>query len=228
MDTAQGIDRLLQSVVSEGTGEDASRAPNARGKTGTSSDYKDAWFVGYTNRFIGAVWVANQYTDEDGTVRRGTMASVMGGDVAAPMWGRLMAAVIDQYGDEPLKRGQSLDEARRIAERDEQEAERVQRRRSSDDRVFDPIPESEGRRWAENSSSNPDSGPPVDRSPIEEQPDTEVDPPVGDVAPGTGDFIYMTVCEDTGLLITSACPYPTRLPYQRGTQPTTRCSLHRR
>jgi membrane peptidoglycan carboxypeptidase len=44
-----------------GTGKAAARIPNARGKTGTTSDYRDAWFVGYTDRYLAVVWVASEY-----------------------------------------------------------------------------------------------------------------------------------------------------------------------
>ena len=56
--TAYIMTSLLESVVKEGTGKrvKALQRPVA-GKTGTTNDLQDAWFVGYTPRFISGVWV---------------------------------------------------------------------------------------------------------------------------------------------------------------------------
>ncbi len=49
------ITELLQEVVTEGTGRAASAIEGAAGKTGTSQDYRDAWFVGFTPDLIAGV-----------------------------------------------------------------------------------------------------------------------------------------------------------------------------
>ena len=53
------VDEILQGVVRAGTGTRArrSRAATVAGKTGTTEDYGDAWFVGYTPQLVVAVWV---------------------------------------------------------------------------------------------------------------------------------------------------------------------------
>ena len=57
VDTAKTMTGLLQNVVTSGTGTGArlSKMP-AAGKTGTASDMKDKWFLGYTPYYVGAVW----------------------------------------------------------------------------------------------------------------------------------------------------------------------------
>jgi membrane peptidoglycan carboxypeptidase len=70
---------LLQAVVSEGTGK-AARLPNipVAGKTGTTQEYRDAWFIGFTPEIIVGVWVGN----DDNTPTN----KVTGGDVPANIW----------------------------------------------------------------------------------------------------------------------------------------------
>jgi penicillin-binding protein 1A len=69
---------LLQAVVKEGTGKAARLDRPVAGKTGTSQDYRDAWFVGFTTDFVVGVWVGN---DDDTP-----MKEVVGGDLPAKIW----------------------------------------------------------------------------------------------------------------------------------------------
>ena len=49
---------ILEEVVSRGTGGNAAIGRSAAGKTGTTDDEHDAWFVGYTPELVTAVWIA--------------------------------------------------------------------------------------------------------------------------------------------------------------------------
>jgi membrane peptidoglycan carboxypeptidase len=77
---------MLRDVVDRGTGT-AVRAAGFRGpaagKTGTTNDAADVWFVGYTPDLVGAVWIG---FDNPRTIFRGAT----GGTLAAPVWGRIM------------------------------------------------------------------------------------------------------------------------------------------
>jgi len=70
---------LLQGVVNEGTGK-AARLPNVpvAGKTGTTQEYRDAWFIGFTPDIVVGVWVGN---DDNAPTNR-----VVGGDLPANIW----------------------------------------------------------------------------------------------------------------------------------------------
>lgn len=57
----------------------------AAGKTGTSTNYNDAWFVGYTSQVVTAVWIGN----EKGAISLGKGRS--GGSVSAPVWGEFIS-----------------------------------------------------------------------------------------------------------------------------------------
>lgn len=82
------MNSMLADVVNRGTGYRARslgfRLP-AAGKTGTSDDYADAWFVGYTPNVVAGVWFGY---DTRRTVVRGAHA----GEIAVPAWARFMSA----------------------------------------------------------------------------------------------------------------------------------------
>jgi penicillin-binding protein 1A len=79
---------MMADVVNAGTGAPARsvgfRLP-AAGKTGTTNDYHDAWFVGFTPRLAAGVWIGY---DQPRTIIGGGYASLL----AVPVWGRFMAA----------------------------------------------------------------------------------------------------------------------------------------
>jgi penicillin-binding protein 1A len=81
---AGALSDMLLGVVSRGTGRRAALAEHAvAGKTGTSQDFKDAWFVGYTAHLIGGVWVGN---DDARPMRK-----VTGGSLPARLWHDVMS-----------------------------------------------------------------------------------------------------------------------------------------
>ncbi len=77
---------LLEGVIQHGTGRGAAIGRPAAGKTGTTSDYHDAWFMGYTPDLAAGVWVGN----DDNT----PMKKVTGGTLPAPIWRNFMTAAL--------------------------------------------------------------------------------------------------------------------------------------
>ena len=76
---------LLYGVITEGTGRSAALAGReAAGKTGTTQDYRDAWFVGFTPDYVTGVWVGN---DDNSPMR-----NVTGGTLPAAIWKDVMVA----------------------------------------------------------------------------------------------------------------------------------------
>ncbi len=93
--SARAIDEILREAVVHGTGRAASRIPNARGKTGTTSDYRDAWFIGYTDRYLAVVWVASAHYDERAhRWEYRPMKRVFGGTVCTRIWADMMEEVL--------------------------------------------------------------------------------------------------------------------------------------
>ncbi|MDU4962593.1 MAG: penicillin-binding protein 1A [Sporomusaceae bacterium] len=75
---------LMKGVLQRGTGAGANIGRPAAGKTGTTSDYHDAWFIGYTPDLVAAVWIGNDNNaDLDG---------ITGGTLPATMWREFMSA----------------------------------------------------------------------------------------------------------------------------------------
>jgi len=69
---------LLEAVVTEGTGRAARVNKRSAGKTGTTDEYRDAWFVGFTSDIVVGVWVGN---DDNSP-----MDKVAGGEIPAKIW----------------------------------------------------------------------------------------------------------------------------------------------
>lgn len=82
LETVQSINILLREVVTGGTGKRARKVKNARGKTGTSQNYRDAWFIGSNDRYTAAVWVGN---DDNSP-----MKEIGGGTLPAEIWADIM------------------------------------------------------------------------------------------------------------------------------------------
>lgn len=77
------LNDLLRGVVERGTGRAAQIGRPVAGKTGTTSDYRDAWFIGYTPDLISAVWVGN---DDNSPTKK-----VTGSGLPAQIWKSFMA-----------------------------------------------------------------------------------------------------------------------------------------
>ena len=74
---------MLESVIKEGTGyPNADIGRPAAGKTGTTSSFRDAWFVGYTPDLVAAVWIGNDHYER--------MNESYGGNIPARIWARFM------------------------------------------------------------------------------------------------------------------------------------------
>ncbi|MBN2080482.1 MAG: PBP1A family penicillin-binding protein [Spirochaetes bacterium] len=93
-ETAQVMISMMQSVISGGTGGAANPGRPAAGKTGTTNNWKDAWFVGFTPEVTTGIWV--------GYDKMGLSLGIgqAGGGVAAPIWGEYMRLALK---DEPVQ-----------------------------------------------------------------------------------------------------------------------------
>jgi penicillin-binding protein 1A len=81
-DVVGRMNEMLEGVVNGGTGGAARIGRPVAGKTGTTSDYRDAWFIGFTPELVAGVWVGN----DDNT----PMKKVTGGMLPAQIWHNFM------------------------------------------------------------------------------------------------------------------------------------------
>ncbi len=81
---------MLKGVLTRGTGTAARIGRPAAGKTGTTQEYRDAWFVGYTPQIVCAVWVGHPDAAREMKNVRGR--SVTGGSLPAQIWASFMKA----------------------------------------------------------------------------------------------------------------------------------------
>ncbi len=84
----QDLASMMQETIDEGTGQRARLPYLAAGKTGTSQDYRDAWFMGFSGRFAAGVWVGND--------NNSSMKAVTGGSLPAAIWKDVMMSAYSQ------------------------------------------------------------------------------------------------------------------------------------
>ena len=85
---------MLTGVIAHGTGKAAALPRPAAGKTGTTQEYRDAWFIGYTADLVAGVWLGN----DDNT----PMNKVTGGTLPAAAWHAFMLAATKGVPVKPL------------------------------------------------------------------------------------------------------------------------------
>ena len=94
-ETAYIMTDIMKAVIKEGTGI-LSNSLNSKariaGKTGTTNDYTDAWFVGYSPMVVTGVWIGKDDNTPLGDKESGSSA-------AAPVWKEFMSVALDKYND---------------------------------------------------------------------------------------------------------------------------------
>ncbi len=85
---------LMMAVVTEGSGKGAALDRPVAGKTGTTQDYRDAWFIGFTADYVMGVWLGN---DDDTPLNK-----ITGGTLPTQLWHNVMAAAEQGLPVRPL------------------------------------------------------------------------------------------------------------------------------
>lgn len=88
--TAAEMTKMMETVILSGTGRGANIGKPSAGKTGTTDDYKDAYFVGYTPDIVTGVWVGDDNNKQ--------MKGLTGGTVPARIWKDIMTVGTKEIG----------------------------------------------------------------------------------------------------------------------------------
>lgn len=227
--TAAMVTQMLITAVERGTGRRARmKGVQVAGKTGTSQDKKDVWFMGYTPDLVTGVWCGN----DDNSPMRGR--GVAGGLLCAPIWKQFMTVAVKKFGGrhkfvevkiDPLK-APPVDDLTQIEASTEgiwvnicTETGRratpycpsVQRKRFPPDAELPPLCDVHGRVFM-NAPPSPSTA-------------ASTGTPFSS-ATSSPHTVTVTVCTESGRLATPYCPSTKVETFPAGAAPTTRCNLH--
>ena len=90
INTAATMTSIMKTVITSGTGRAADIGKPAAGKTGTTDDSKDAYFIGFTPDVVTGVWVGNDDNSQ--------MGGITGGTIPAKIWHDIMVVATEPYG----------------------------------------------------------------------------------------------------------------------------------
>ena len=79
------IKKLLREVVKNGTGKNANVGEDVLGKTGTSQNFRDAWFIGFNDDYVIGIWIGND--DNSAT------SKITGGSLPAQLFGEILKKI---------------------------------------------------------------------------------------------------------------------------------------
>jgi penicillin-binding protein 1A len=144
INTAATMTAIMKTVIQSGTGRAANIGKPAAGKTGTTDDCKDAYFIGYTPDVVTGVWVGNDDNSR--------MGELTGGTVPAKIWRDVMLVATAPYGNtdfeypeimlKPFKAPSvsviTQSEARKAWE-EKEEQERLEKERKEHPELYVPV-----------------------------------------------------------------------------------------
>lgn len=84
-DAEEYIKEILREVVKSGTGKNANIADDVYGKTGTSQNFRDAWFIGFNDKFVIGIWIGN---DDNSPTNK-----ITGGSLPASLFAEIMKKI---------------------------------------------------------------------------------------------------------------------------------------
>lgn len=209
---------------------------DCRGKTGTTSDNRDAWFCGYTPNLVAVGWVGNESYDpaRKEWVYAPMSSSAFGGTVTVKMWAKVMKRAHDLIGRH-FKRDPGAAAAEPVRVLDEPaeappatDASPPNERENAGTDVTEPSP-------------LPTDEAPANAEPVIEPPATHREPSMPSVPPPEPkrpapperkaetkkeEFEEVEICADTGLRATIYCPETIVKKFPKGKAPKGRCKRH--
>jgi penicillin-binding protein 1A len=225
---------LQLAVVQSGTATRVvkGKVPNARGKTGTTSANKDAWFCGYSDGLACISWVANEVWDGKKWSALPMHSRVFGGTVASQIWVPVMKAAHASYAVNMPDRGGELADtapspfAANPAEANRQpsEAERINQMVPPTNQGVQDLTEEEAAAAAAAAGGGQEPRP-EDLPPVE--PIKPIEQPKPKPKPKPVEYVDVEICADSHDLATMYCPETVVRTYVKGSQPKGSCATHR-
>jgi penicillin-binding protein 1A len=241
------IDQLMRAVVEHGTGTAALEVPDARGKTGTTQDAKDAWFCGYSDGILAVSWCGNMQTIHGTPHRLPMRSSVFGGTVTCGMWAQVMMKAHDLHlthvTPPPVEQDRVATRAKPLPKRDEDSV------KIDEDKPDEPDVAKPPKDDALTSEPGTPIPPPDDQ--VVEKPKTKPkklpEPKKDDsndpsdapkpkavarssesrqASDEDSDYVTVEICADTGMRAGKYCPETVARRYRKGTEPRQVCRLH--
>ncbi|MCH8274445.1 MAG: transglycosylase domain-containing protein [Armatimonadetes bacterium] len=225
---------ILRRVVLYGTGTNARKVINAAGKTGTANEFRDAWFCGFTDKFISIAWVANATYDPNRTPawKYGAMKRVFGGKVAAKMWAYALEPIQKLAGEKPNGRnpknypGNTAGMISVLICTDTCDRAIKGECPKYETRIFRPDKAEEllpcGRHGGFDDILPPLDTGPARMPPLESEDQIPEPPPVVSVT-----MVTVEICIESGELATLYCPVKRPQEFKKGSEPNAACRLHR-
>ena len=113
---------MMEDVMTRGTGRGAAISRPSAGKTGTTSEYRDAWFVGFTPNLAAAVWIGDDNND--------SLGGMTGGGEPATLWRTFMTYAVEELPVEDFERPSGFKEPVRVSEpNDDKKPKKIRKRK---------------------------------------------------------------------------------------------------
>lgn len=237
----ENMDELTHAVVTNGTAYQVlgTSMPDARGKTGTTSSAKDAWFCGYLDGITAVGWVGNPRIVAGKPTQLAMGDSVYGGTVTTYIWRDIMKVARERFG---ARVGlQAVDPPVAVPDAPKTQEEKPKEVKPDDKKTSDPD-------LTQDPDANPgDLGAPVETptdpgtKPLQTDPKPEekptkgperdpqkgpTPPPTSPDTPSEGDTVTVEICVDSGRLATPYCPETVMRTFPKGKAPRRKCRIH--
>lgn len=247
---AAQMDIYLRGVVTGGTATRARDVEDARGKTGTTDDNRNAWFCGYTNNLLGICWVANEQSSGGHLATYEPMSRhSFGGIVPAEIWASILKSAQNKYGTgAPPPPAEKIDASTQASDDESDKTQTDDSEKPKDRKTdADSTDNSDNTDNSDTTDSGDNTNTPVDNQGVkrddppapvrkrtpppadpEDKPTESDSPPVASSAPARNsrETVTVEICADTGLRATVYCPETVRRTFIKGTEPKRYCTKH--
>jgi len=227
------VDELLRGVVEYGTGYEARIVPNARGKTGTTNEAKDAWFTGYADGVLGVGWVGHEVKKNGIWTPVEMNTEVYGGNTSAKIWGQVMKLAHERYGKAQASHDAKPDKPKAI---DQAAGAGVDPdlMAGPGDAKQDPAKNGDGDDGTIVLTGDADKTEPIKPGddkvgagkPIAPDATGAKPPKPKPAVKPEDDTISVDICQDSGLIANRYCPETVTRTFKRGREPKRICHIH--